>query len=378
VVEVTRPRTGAAEAEQPAAAAPADHLAVAHGPLDGDRPELVDTAAHPTAVVAGFLAVLVLFLFAAAGWGAATGSGEQRAAVDRVVVDRVAGRPAAEAQAQLEREGLLVEIEFLANENTPEGIVFDQRPVAGAKVEVGAEVTLVVSDGPAGVVVPQLAGLQGADALRLLAALGVAATEAPTPDELIRPGEVIGTEPAAGVQLGGDQPVVVRISTGPAPRIVPEVVDAPVGVAMAYIGRAGLGIGRVQTTTRNDLPPGVVVSSDPAPGAEAPRGYPVSVTVTAEPGGVIVPPVAGLSRQNAERVLADSPLAVRFRTLSVPAGDPRAGRVVSQSMPAGTETSPGVPLELVVAVAPPPPTTTSTVPRATTTTPSSPTTTSPD
>jgi eukaryotic-like serine/threonine-protein kinase len=156
---------------------------------------------------------------------------------------------------------------------------------------------------------------------------------------------------------------------------VPEVVDAPVGVAMAYIGRAGLGIGRVLTTTRDDLPPGIVVASDPPPGAEAPRGYPVSVTVTAERGGVIVPPVAGLSRQNAERVLADSPLGVQFRTLSVPAGDPRAGRVVSQSMPAGTETTAGTPFELVVAVAPaaPPPTT---VPTPTTT--SAPPTTAPD
>ncbi|MBS1838518.1 MAG: PASTA domain-containing protein [Actinobacteria bacterium] len=49
----------------------------------------------------------------------------------------------------------------------------------------------------------------------------------------------------------------------------------------------------------------------------------------------------------------------------MPYGDARAGRVIAQSIPAGTSVPSGIPLQLTVAVALPAPTTTTT-PQATT------------
>ena len=74
----------------------------------------------------------------------------ERAVAARVPVPRLDGSTLEEATRTLEGLGLLVAVEYQPNEAVPTGTVFGQRPVAGSKLEVGTEVTLVVSDGPAG------------------------------------------------------------------------------------------------------------------------------------------------------------------------------------------------------------------------------------
>lgn len=337
------------------------------------EPEPVDTQRHPWATLLGILVLLALFLFAARGWGAAVEGGERRAEVGRVELPRLAGTPVADAQRQLEALDVLVALEYQPNEVVPADVVFEQSPIAGAKVEVGTEVTLVVSDGPTGIPVPDLRGFQGAEAQTLLEALGVANEIQPVPDETIRPGEVVGTVPAAGVPTRAGTPVIVQVSSGPAPRTVPPVVDLPMAVALADIGRAGLGLGEVTRRYVEGREPGIVLSTDPAPGSEVPRDLPIDVEVSGPPPKVRIPSLLGLTRANATRIANGvDGVEVRVRVTTLAPGDARAGRVVRQSLPVDTLVNPGTILELVVGEVPPPPTTTTTVPAGgapTTTTP---------
>lgn len=341
-----------------------------HVPFRGGRPvtpigppETLDLDRHTRATVVGILAVLAMFLFASFAVGSSFREGERRVDVPRVPVPRVVGRTLEQAQGTLGPLKLLVAVRYEPNEVVPTGVVFEQRPLAGSKLEVGSEVTLVVSDGPAGVTVPDARGLQAGEAVTLLQSLGFVATLQPVNDEAIQPGQVVGTSPAAGNRAVNGAGVAVQVSNGPAPRTVPAVVDLPRAEGFAALGRSGVGLGTVTTSYIVGKVPGLIASTDPPAGAAAARDFPVNVVVTGAPPTLTVPPVTGLLQASATSVLGSGSFQVSIRSQTVPAGDPRAGRVISQSLPPGTVVTPPIPLQLVVGVeAVPPSTTTTTVP----------------
>lgn len=332
----------------------------ASGTVEGARrteigpPEDVDLGTHPVATGVGVLAMLLLFLLATLGLRVALDQGVRRSAAQRVVVPTVEGRSTEEAVPILEVQGLLVAVEYRANEVVEPGIVFDQRPIAGARLEVGSEVTLVVSDGPAGITVPDVRGAQGEVAASLFTALGLTPSLRPVFDDDVRPGEVVGTAPAPGNRAAPGSEVGILVSQGPAPRTVPAIVGSMVGPGLVELGRSGLGLGPVKEDYRADVPPGVVLATDPAPGSALPPRTPVAVVVSAPAPELRAPPLVGLLRTSAEAVMPTG-LRLQVRTRPVEAGDPRAGRVIEQSVPPATPVVPGTPIEIVVAVAPVPP-----------------------
>lgn len=335
-------------------------------PLGG--PEELDRGRHPRATVIGSVAVALLFLIASFAVGTSLRDGERSAAVERVAVPRLDGSSLEDASKALGALGLLVAVEYQPNETIPADVVFGQRPVAGSKLEVGTEVTLVVSDGPAGIKVPDVTGFQGAEAAKLLQANGLVPTIQPAYDEQVRPGEVLRTDPAAGNRAIPGAAIAVIVSNGPAPHVVPSVVDQPIAQGFAALGRAGVGLGQLTTTVVEGKPPGVIISTDPPAGSSVPRSYPVAVVVTESAPSLKVPSVTGLLQATATEALTDSQLTVSTRSQTVPYGDSRGGRVIAQSIPAGTAVAIGTQLQITVAVAAAPPTTTTTVPGATTTT----------
>lgn len=334
-------------------------------PIGG--PEDVDPRRHPRATAIGLAVVGLLFVLTGFAIGTSMRDGERAVLAARVPVPRLDGNTLEEATRTLEGLGLLVAVEYQPNEAVPTGTVFGQRPVAGSKLEVGTEVTLVVSDGPAGVKVPDTTGFQGSEAVKLLEANGLAPVLQPTYDEKVRPGEVLRTDPAAGSRAAPGATVAVLVSDGPAPRQVPAIAGTPIAEGFAALGRAGVGLGKVTATVVEGTPAGVVVSTDPPAGSAVPRDQPVDVVVTESAPSLKAPSVTGLLRSSAAEALADSPLVISYRNQTVAFDDSRSGRVIAQSIPAGTPVSPGMQLQLTVAVAAAPPTTT-TVPGATTTT----------
>jgi serine/threonine-protein kinase len=65
-----------------------------------------------------------------------------------VVLPRVIGLAQNEAEAQLGRDGLRVEVERQAHSSVPQGRVIDQTPAPGTVAQPGSAVVLVVSTGP--------------------------------------------------------------------------------------------------------------------------------------------------------------------------------------------------------------------------------------
>lgn len=350
----------------------ADEHAVDEGRItEIGAPETVDPAEHPVATWLGVAALLLVVVAALVGLGSLMSTEEQGREVAEIVLPRVAGRPLEQAQRQLEQVGLIVDVRYEPNEVAPVDVVVDQEPVAGARLEVGEQVVLVVSDGPAGVRVPDFGEVTAPEALRLLGALGLTGVVEEVFDEEVPQGEIVGTVPAEGARAVPGQEVRVLVSKGPEPRTVPEVVGQPSAEAFVALGRAELQVGTVTRREQAGAEPGTVLSTDPAGGATAPRGFPVKVVIAAEPGSADVPDLVGFTRASAARIAAELGLEVAVRTEAVLPRDRRAGRVISQTPVANSPISPGGTVTITVGAVPT--TTTTTTPSS----PSSTTTTAP-
>lgn len=318
-------------------------------------PEVVDRATHPVGGALGALALVVVVVFGVVGLGHLVGGSDEGPEVPEVVVPRLASRAMVQAQAELERLGLLVDVRFEPNELVPPDVVVDQQPIAGARVEVGEQVVLVVSDGPVGVTVPDLRGGEGTEVSRVLDVLGLELSIDRRFDEVVPTGRVIRSEPPGGTRAVAGSAVVVIVSLGPAPRTVPAVVGTPIVEGFAAIGRADLEIDRVRERTVDADEVGRVLATDPPAGAQVPRDLPIEVTVGVARPLVQVPDLVGMTSAAAAEVAAGAGVDVRTRTEAVPAGDPRAGRVIRQDPLAGTWLTPGASVTVTVGLAPAPP-----------------------
>jgi serine/threonine-protein kinase len=267
----------------------------------------------------------------------------------RVELPSVAQLDIATAEQQLEALGFVVAIVPRPNESVPKGTAFGQEPVAGRKLEVGELVSILVSDGPAGIVVPEVKGQQSADATALLAADGIGTTLTGRTDELVPVGEVLATEPAAGerVALGGS--VELTVSLGPAPRTVPTTVGSDFDHALVAVGRAGLAVGKITRSYREGQPEGLVLETEPAAGAQVPRDMPIAFTVTGPPPTVTVRSLIGLRLSTAQTVAKATGITLDVVDKPVPAGDPSAGRVVAQGVPPYADVPSGSKVEVTVA-----------------------------
>lgn len=318
------------------------------------RPEPVDLRSHPWATVAGVVGLVLVVVLGVVALGARIEDRDGGVEVDQVVLPRLAGRTLPDAQAELERLNMIVDVRYEPNELVPPDVVVEQEPIAGARLEVGRQVVLVVSDGPVGVTVPDLSGVSAPEAVRLLSVLGLTGVPEEVFDESVPQGEVVGTLPAAGGRAVTGDEVQVQVSVGPEPRTVPDVVGQPATAAFAALGRADLQVGGVTRRVTTEDDPGTVLAVEPAAGEEVPRDTPVRVVVAASADLIEVPDLVGLTEESARRLASEVGVAVSVTSETLAPGDPRGGFVMRQTPVAGSPAGDS-PLAVVVGVAPPPP-----------------------
>jgi serine/threonine-protein kinase len=199
------------------------------------------------------------------GPGAFLGKGDDvRVVVSRgpppVPIPIVAGLSVTDAQALLEQVGFVVRIEREFNETINKDVALRTDPVEGTKKRPERTVVLFVSDGPAPVPVPEVAGKSYDEAAALLASVRLGAARKDVFSDTVAADIVIGTEPAVGQPAARDSVVTVVVSKGPEMVEVPNVVGMTVEAASAALRDRGL-IPDVE-----DYAPGAIVR------AQAPTG----------------------------------------------------------------------------------------------------------
>ncbi len=138
----------------------------------------------------------------------------------QVSVPDVTGMGRDQAIAELRAAGLEADPRDRESDFQQQGVVLDQDPASGARLDEGEAVKIYVGSGPSSVTVPDLLYGSTAEADLFNAGLGLGNyTEAPS--GTVPAGQVIETNPAEGATVEPNSLVDVVVSTGPAQQYQP-------------------------------------------------------------------------------------------------------------------------------------------------------------
>jgi eukaryotic-like serine/threonine-protein kinase len=260
-----------------------------------------------------------------------------------------------DAQRALQQDGFAVTL-VRRYDNTVRDSVVDQLPKPGAKVPEGSRVTLVVSDGPRPIVVPNFVGMDVTAARALALRRGIALdTSQSIPG--MPPNTIASQNVQEGTQLDPNGTVRVVVNSGtpnapPPPGLngpavnLPNVVDDDLPTARQTLTQAGFQytIRYAQQSTNN----GKIVAQDPSAG-QIPQAS--TVTITLSVSGE-VPDTDGMTPEAAKNLLDGYGYSVGNwqYTTSVGAG----GKVVGTQPGVGTPLAPPANVTVIVNGTPPP------------------------
>ena len=276
---------------------------------DVDNAARLRSATKKRSVRGAWLVALVVVLAAlagGAGWWFGSGPASQ------VPIADVAGKPLAEAQQLLAAQSLQAVPRDVYDVAVPAGIAVGTEPGAGARVDQGATVEVLVSLGPQPRDVQALGGSTAAEARGILESLNLAVNDSQEEYFTDAPeGSVVGvtiTSRAGGeatdctegcTALEGDT-ATLAVSVGPLPDVWGESVES----ATAILADAGLSVAGTFEEYRDDAAAGTVVYiAGRDGGGDWRTGESVTLAVSAGPEPIEVPDVRGMTRDEAKGAL---------------------------------------------------------------------------
>jgi len=164
-------------------------------------------------------------------------------------------------------------------------------------------------------------------------------------------GFVLGQDEPAGKVVKVNRVIGLTTSLGPEMVSVPDVRRRSLLDARFMIEEARLTVGEVREAYDASVPPGVVLSQDPAPGALLQRGTAVYLRVNRGPERVILPDLVGQPLDEARRMLNDLGVTLRQVT-QVPRSGTPPGQVVEMAPRAGTQIRHGDAVTVMIAATP--------------------------
>ena len=217
---------------------------------------------------------------------------------------------------------------------------------------------LLTGCGARKVAVPAIVGDSQEAAAAELSATGLSVgTVTPVPGAGI-PGTVTIQDPAAGTEVAEGSAVNVQVVAASGSTTVPAVIGKSQAEAENVVKLAGLQVGELRQAP-SPQPKNTVLRQYPNAGTAAEKGSAVDLVLSS--GTMEVPNVVGMKLAEAQATLSDATYTSTVGNTSVPAGDPRDGTVLSQSVPPGTDLPTGSAVALTVAKAAADPTPTVTV-----------------
>ncbi len=265
-------------------------------------------------------------------------------------VPDLGGKSVAEAVTALHALGIDdVAIKQQADPAVQGGLIAGTDPALNTTVGRDSKITLLVSDGPPTVEVPNVLGQDPKNAQEFLVAQGFAVhLGKPVHNATIKQGLVAATNPAPGSPLGKGVAVVISVSAGPEMVTVPNVVSMDEDSARSLLAKLGLKLAVNSEVAVNNIPAHVILSQDPSERSGLAPGGTVMVDVSGGPAAIEVPQVVGQTMDAARQTLVGAGLAVgNIVQAAVP--DKPAGTVLSQTPGAFARVSEGAAIDLVVA-----------------------------
>jgi eukaryotic-like serine/threonine-protein kinase len=231
-----------------------------------------------------------------------------------------------------------------ADPRFPETYVFQQTPRPGDKTPKNNFVTIYVSLGPPKTDVPNVVGEPLDKALSDLQDAKLKGRAIPTESDKPQ-GEVISQSPTAGASVKQGSLIRLKVSKGPKPVAIPNVIGSTFESANSTLLGAGFAV--LRKDVKSDAPKDTVVDTSPGVGTLQPPGTTITVMVSKGPTTSTVPDVTSLSQSDAQATLKASGFGVKI--VSQPVTDQsQDGIVQTQDPPGGTQQPPGTIVTIAV------------------------------
>jgi serine/threonine-protein kinase len=303
------------------------------------------------------LGVLLVAAVLVGGWFVYQEFQDQLSETKPVAVPDVEGMPERLAVRNIREAGLQALIQREEDEEAKLGIVFEQDPQPGERIEKGNFVTIRVSLGKPKTTVPNVVGKSRDEAVADLVNANLEANVVPV-NSLEPVDQVLAQAPKPGTELLEGATVRINISKGPRPIAVPNVVGSAFETAESQL--QGIGFGVAREDVEDEAAAGIVVGQTPAAGTQLGKGSTVTLQVSEGPTTSQVPDVESLTETDATAQLQES--GFEPQVVEEIVDDPNLdGRVLQQDPEGGTEAEQGTTVVIVIGRFEPP----STVPTTT-------------
>lgn len=314
----------------------------------GDYPPYDEVVPRRTAAWLFGSVVSVIALVAVAIFGFRALTDENAGA--NIAVPNVIGLNIEEAKSLLIDLGLTPIEDPRVRENASNDIVYEQSPTADTMARQGENVILVYNPGFVPVVVPNLIGLSVQAAtdvlkqagLRLVVDKFVASVEVPANQILLQ-------TPTAGLGARPNSVVTVDVSGGTNTVRVPDVIGDEQGAASKLLTALPLSfVVTIVSESSEVIEAGRVIRSEPFGDTAVAPGSPITLYVSSGKALVTMPNVVGQEGAASATQLAALGLQVTLTEQLLAPGDALSGKVLAQSVAAGTGITPGSSIVLTI------------------------------
>ena len=289
------------------------------------------TAAYVFGAVASIIAIIAIGLFT---FRLLTDEG----ASTSITVPNVVGLNIEDARALLLDVGLTPIEDPRVRDGAANDVVYEQSPTPDTLAREGENVILVYNPGFVPVTVPNLVGLSVEQATATLRSLGLRLVVGNfVADTNIPANQILSQSPDADLGTRPNSIITVVVSGGTNSVLVPDVIGDPEAAAIRELQARPFGF--VVTTVReaSDLvEAGRVIRTEPIANSAAAPGGAITLYVSAGAATVEVPDFTALGEGEAQNLALSLGLQPTLTYQDVPAEDPADGRVISQSIAAGT------------------------------------------
>ena len=196
---------------------------------------------------------------------------------ERYTIPNVKGNTPTQAQAALAALPITLGTQTQTfDDNVATGKVAGTLPAIGSIVKRDTVVNLLISKGPEPVSIPVVVGKKLVGATAALTAVGLNPIVTKEFSESIDKGRVISSAPTSGTTVNSGTDVQLRVSDGPPPVVVPQLIDMRRSEAVAALRKVGL---KVRIVAGQATPLNRVYSQNPAAGTQIPKGSTVTISV---------------------------------------------------------------------------------------------------
>jgi serine/threonine-protein kinase len=236
-------------------------------------------------------------------------------AIDGPMLDSLVGLDVETARTDLDAQGWVVAVERQRASGSTAGEVLAQNPIPGNPWARGQVVTLLVSDGPPLVEVPDVVGLHRRDAIDQIRTSRLVLTDVEEVfHEEIDVNLVIATSLASGDPVTTPVPegseIAIQVSKGPKRRTTPNLIGLTLEDAVAQLLTLDVGLAQIGEDFSLDIPEGAIIASQPLPNALVEKNGVVEVIVSKGKPFVSVPQTRGQTVARATERLEAAGLVV--------------------------------------------------------------------